>query len=354
MPGNRFHTVQKGTRLNKTQMEEVCQIMSIGNTALKECAEMMGLNQREFRGKLFNNRLDLSGLSAEQLAKLEAAKPLIFAVRDKCEAAVRGNFTRLIAQQAWLAARNNYDSANAKEEFIQEGDIAVLDGIYGYTDTKIKLFTYIWQCIRRRIFDAVNRLNPLCPLTNEAIDLIRRVKEVQNKDAEISDEQAVEVLGFSSEESEVFFRSATKVINEQWSSGGGIIAGVPSRQETHADDYTSNRRGVDRDFKETFFIRTEARQAMKDANLNAFEMACVFGEIFPYHGWKEDIASKHVNPRTGERFTRQNVQYTLERAKNKIKEAFLDPSDPPVENPAVDKFFDEWSAEHAVNEDQRK
>lgn len=339
-------------RLNKAELEQVCQIMSIGNTALKECAKMMGMNQREFRGKLFGNKLDTSKLSAEETDKLTAAKPLIFAVREKCEEAVRNNFKRLIAQQAWMAARNNYDSANAKEEFMQEGDLAVLDGIYGYTDTKIRLSTYVWQCIRRRIFDAVNRLNPLCPLTNESLDLIRRVQEIQSENSDISDEQAVETLGFSSEESEVFFRSITKVVNEQWHQTGAPVNGI-QRQDSHQDDYTSNRKGVNNDFKEVFFIRKEAREAIKDANLNDFEMACVFGEIFPYHGWKEDVASKHVNSRTGERFTRQNIQHVLVRAKDKIKEAYLNPPEVHLENPIVDKFFDGWNAERAVEEDQR-
>jgi hypothetical protein len=336
----------RANRLNKVELEELCRIMAIGNTALKECAEMMGMKRREFRGKLFNNRLDTSKLTAEQLEKLQAAKPLIFAVRDQCQEKVRANFHRLVAQQAWLAARNNYDPQTAKEEFMQEGEIAVLDGIYGYTDTNIILSTYIWQCLRHRIFDAVNRLNPLCPLTNEALDLVRRVQEIQNANADLTDRQAIEVLGFSAEETEVFFRSITKVVNQNVTES--------QRSKEHQDDYTAGRRGVDRDFKETFFIRKDARQAVKDANLNDFELACVFGDTFPYHGWKEDVASKHINQRTGERFTRQNIQYVLERAKNKIREAFLHPPKVHLENPAVDEFFDAWDAERAVQEDQKK
>lgn len=328
-------------RLTKDELNEVCQIMSVGNTALRECAEMMGMKRREFRGKLFNGRLDTSKLTPEQLAKLNAAKPLIFAVREKCQEKVRANFKRLIAQQAWLAARNNTDPQTARDEFMQEGEIAVLDGIYGYTDTKIGLSTYIWQCIRRRIFDAINRLNPFCPLTNEAIDLVRRVQEIQDTNPDLTDEQAVEVLGFSSEETEVFFRSITKVMND---------VKISSEQE-HADDYTAGRRGVDRDVKETFFIRKEARQAVKDANLSDIELAVVFGDTFPYHGWKEDVAASHVNPQTGKRFTRQNIQHVLARAKDKIRKAFLQPRSVPLENDKVDEFFDAWDAERAVRED---
>lgn len=330
-------------RLTKTELDEVCQIMSVGNTALRECAEMMGMKRREFRGKLFNGRLDTSKLTPEQMEKFKAAKPLIFAVREECQEKVRANFKRLIAQQAWMAARNNADPQTAKDEFMQEGEIAVLDGIYGYTDTKIKLSTYIWQCIRRRIFDAINHLNPLCPLTNEAIDLVRRVQEVQTTNSDLTDEQAVEVLGFSTEETEVFFRSITKVMND---------VKVSSDQE-HADDYTAGRRGVDRDVKETFFIRKDARQAVKDADLTDFELDCVFGDTFPYHGWKEDVASKHVNPQTKKRFTRQNVQYVLDRVKDKIRKAYLHPPKVHLENPKVDEFFDAWDAARAVKEDSK-
>ncbi len=333
-------------RLTKTEMDEICQIMSVGNTALRDCAEMMGMKRREFRGKLFNGRLDTSKLTPAQLEKLKAAKPLIFAVRDKCQEKVRANFKRLVAQQAWLAARNNNDPQTAKDEFMQEGEIAVLDGIYGFIPTgRATLSSYIWRCIRRRIFDAINHLNPLCPLTNEAIDLVRRVQEVQTTNSDLTDEQAVEVLGFSSEETEVFFRAITKVMNDDGGRAGS------QHEQDHTDDYTASRRGVDRDVKETFFIRKEARQAVKDANLNDFELACIFGDTFPYHGWKEDVASKHVNPQTGKRFTRQNIQHVLARAKDRIRKAFLNPPEVPLENPKVDDFFNAWDAERAVRED---
>jgi DNA-directed RNA polymerase specialized sigma subunit len=349
-------------RLNTAELKEVCGIMSIGNTALKECAEMMGMKQQEFRGKFLAEhrpskslkrsvKLDTSKLTPEQVEKLNAATPLILTVHDQCQEKVQANFTKMVVQQAWLAAQNNYDPKNAKEEFMQEGEMAVLNGIYGYTDTKIALSTYMWQCIRRRIFDAVNRLNPLCPLTNEAIDLVRRVHEVQNENSDLTDEQAVEVLGFTSDETEVFFRSMTKVMNEEKPADDGPI-NYGGRGSPH-DDYTSKRRGVDRDFHEVFFIRKDARQAIKDADLDEFELECLFNDTFPYHGWKEDVANKHINPRTNERFTRQNVQYALERAKAKVRKAYLHPPKVHLENPAVDKFFDEWNTERAVREDRK-
>lgn len=334
----------RAIQLDSAELESLMNIMSVGNTALKECADMMGLTHRTFRGQLFNNKLDTSKLNAEQLQKVNDAKPLIFAIREKCEEKIRAGFKRMVMQQAYLASRNNYDPSNAKEEFMQEGEIAVLDAIYGYTDTKIALSTFIWRCVRRRIMVAINRLNPFCPLTNEALQLVCRVQEIQNKNPELTEIQAVEVLGLNDTEREVFFSSVTKVMNERIEK---------STEHLHSDDYTSGRRGVDHDVKEVFFIRHEARQAVKDADLDEFELACLMAEIFPYHGWKEDVASKHINKRTGERFTRQNIQYALERVKKKVRDVYLNPPEVHLENPLVDKFFDEWSAERAVEEDQK-
>lgn len=135
-------------RLNVAELKEVCGILSIGNTALKQCAEMMGMTQQDFRGKFLAEhrpskslkrsvKLDTSKLTPEQVEKLNTATPLILAVHDQCQEKVQDNFIKMVAKQAWLAAQNNYDPKNAKEEFMQEGEMAVLNGVYGYTNTKI-------------------------------------------------------------------------------------------------------------------------------------------------------------------------------------------------------------------------
>lgn len=355
----------RANRLSKTELEELTQIMSVGNSALKRCADMLDLGYREFRGKIFEKQ-DRHGpvvvtvekletkleqeslkrfkeLTHEQLESLKAAVPLIQAVHDKCQNRILANFKKMVAKQAFLASRNNYDPENAREEFTAEGWFAVLDAVYSYTDLKTKLSTFVWRCMRRRIVAAINRMNPMCPLTNEALEIVRRVQEVKDLQPDLTDDEAVEIVGLTSDEKDVFFSAVTKVVNENVQT---------LDEETHDDDYTGGRRGVDRDFKEVFFIRKEARQALKDADLDDFEFACVIADTFPYHGWKEDVASKHVNPRTGERYTRQNVQYVLDRAKKRIRDVYIRPPKVHLDNPLVDKFFDEWDAERAIQEDQ--
>ena len=339
----------KATRLSKEELQEIYPIMVKGNTLLKQCAEMMGLTHREFRGLLFNNKLDISKLAPEQLEILNAAKPFIFAVRDKCEMRVRAGFRRMLKKQSFLAARNNLDPYHAEQNFSQEGEIAILDAVYSYTDTNIKLSSYVWRVMRRRIVDAINQSNQFCPLTNEAIKILQRVEEAREKFHEpVSDEIIIESIGLTPKEREVFFGATIRVKNEEFERGGSEGFNVTN----HMDDYTSNRRGINSEVKETFFIRKEVRQAVKDAQLDSFELECLFAEMFPYIGWKEDVSSKHGNPHTGKRYTRQNVEHVLARAKKKVRDMYTHPPKVHVDNPMVDKLFDEWDAEQAISQDQ--
>lgn len=323
----------RSVSLSKAVLNELCLIMVKGNSLLKECAEMMGLTHNKFRGKLFNNKLDTSKLTPEQLAKLEAAKPFIFAVREKCELKILEGFNRMVLKQAQAAAANNFDPHNAIGDFRGEGVAACLDAIYSYSDMSIKFSNFLWQCIRRRIVEEINRRNPFCPLTNEAVMLLRCFNQQKDKfNDHVTDEQVVEAMGLSDKQKEVLFGTLMKVINE-------------APEEEGADDYTAGRRSVNRDFKEVFVIRREVRQAIKDAELNDFELECLVAEMYPYHGWKEDVASKHVNQKTGQRFTRQNIMYALERAKKKVKAALTNPPAVHKQNPNIDKFFDEMSGD---------
>jgi hypothetical protein len=68
--------------------------------------------------------------------------------------------------------------------------------------------------------------------------------------------------------------------------------------------------------------------------------------MFPYTGWKEDIASRFINPRTGKRYTRE-VTGIIERAKDKVRNAMKSPPESPKINPMVDQIFDEMSGKFA-------
>jgi len=328
--------------LKKSEMQELQAIMAKGNTLLKECAAMMDMTSGEFRGKLFNKRLDTSKLSAEQLQKLNDAIPFIMEVRNKCETKILNGFARAVYKQARAAASNSSDPKNSLLEFEQEATLGVLECIYGYTDTSFQFTTYVWRAMRRNINKNINRLNPFCPLTNEALGLSQDFDKAKTElslkmNRFVNTEEVITVMGLTEEQKEILLAANNKVINEVKAAPGA---------EVDCNDYTSQRRGIDSDLEEVNVIRKDVRQSLKDAELSDIELHLLLGEMFPYTGWKEDIASKFINPRTGKRYTRE-VTGIIERAKDKVKRAMKSPPSSPKVNPMVDQIFDEMSGKLA-------
>lgn len=323
-------------RIGVAELKELREIMVKGNTLLKECAEMMGMQHKKFRGALFGNRLDTSNLTPEQLKKLQDAIPAILEVRNKCEQPILEGFSRMVMHQAYVAASHTNDPINMRKDFQSAGMAALLDAVYSYTNMDVKLSSFIWPCIQRRIHAEANKLNPLCPLTNEALELVIKFEVEKSRLNTIrhhTDDEIADSLGLTAEQRTILFSATTKVINESRGSQEG---------DENAD-YTSLRHGIDKDYKEVEVDRSDVRQALKDAALNSFELDVILADLFPYHGWQEHVASKHVNEKTGKRFTRQNVQFVLERAKKKVRETLLHPPEEHRENLLIDKLFDEMS-----------
>lgn len=331
-------------KLKPSEKQELQAIMSKGNTLLKECAKMMDMTGNEFRGKLFNKRLDTSKLSAEQLQKLNDAIPFIMEVRNKCETKILNGFAHAVYKQAKAAAVNSIDPQNSLLEFEQEATLGVLECIYGYTDTKIRFVTYVWRAMRRNINKNINRLNPFCPLTNEALGLTQDFNSTKTNlslkmNRFVNTEEVITAMGLTEEQKEILLAANNKVISEFKTDSGG---------EDNGNDYTSARRGIDSDLQEVNVIRKDVRQALKDAELSDIELHLILAEMFPYTGWQEDIASKFINPRTGKRYTRAAVGMSLlERAKDKVKKAMKSPPESPKINPMVDQIFDEMSGKFA-------
>ena len=319
--------------LNNSAKERCCLIMAKGNTLLKECAEMMGLDNRAFRGLLFRKKLDITNLNPEQLDKLNEAIPAIYAVRDQCENKILHNYCKLARKRALVAAHGN---ATNFDEYYQEGIIAIVDAIYGYTNTSINLTTFVYKCVQNGINKAVNRANPFCPLTAEALKLRHGFNVKKSElNRRTNDTEVVEAMGLSDKESKILFAANINVVNE--------IFALNSINDDHFDDYTSSRRNVNRDVKEVYVIRKDARQAIKDANLSDAELGVLIGNMFPYTGWQENVASKHINPSTNKRFTRAAIPHILERAIKKVKVVYMQPPTTHKENVLVDKLFDELS-----------
>jgi hypothetical protein len=263
-------------------------------------------------------------------------------VRNKCETKILNGFANAVYKQAKAAAANSSDPQNSLLEFEQEATLGVLECIYGYTDTKIRFVTYVWRAMRRNINKNINRLNPFCPLTNEALGLTQDFDSTKTNlslkmNRFVNTEEVITAMGLTEEQKEILLAASNKVINEVKST----------KLSDDSNDYTSQRRGIDSDLQEVHVVRKDVRQSLKDAELSDIELHLLLGEMFPYTGWKEDIASKFINPRTGRRYTRE-VTGILDRAKDKVRNAMKFPPESPKVNPMVDQIFDEMSGKLAT------
>lgn len=332
----------KSVKLSSAEVDALSQIMSKGNVLLEQCAQMFGMNARDFRGKLFNKKLDLSKLSPEELTKFHEAVPHIMRVKNECENQILSGFRMLVLKQSHAAAQNCPDSSNARENYEQEGYIALLDAIYGYTNIKIKFITYAWRVLRHKFQRADNNNNPFKPLTNAALRLYKLFNDKKSQLSTagwVSDEEVLDKLNLSKEDRNLLGDITRKVL-------------IPSqiKEEDYVDnefgsDYTAGRHGIDNDV-DFFFQKKEVRTAFKNADLEPIELDLLFAEILPYPGWQEHIASKHVNPKTGNRYTRAAIGAgILDRAHRKVRQALQNPPKIHKENPEIDQIFNELSGE---------
>ncbi len=329
-----FSLKLKPVYLSQAELTEMSSYMAVGNTALKECAEMLGMDDRDFRKLLFRDKL--VNLTPEQIEKINIAKPLILIVKNKCEDKLQRGFFRWTTKQAKIISNQANDADHAFEDLQSEGMWAIVDATYSYTDTNIKVQSFIRKVIRRRMLAAYNKMNPLCPLTNEALQL-RRMFDAKKAEynERITDQQVIDDMELLPKQQKILIRSMTQVISQQQleTNNGEVDAN---------NDYTGARRGIDNDFKGVF-SKHEIRQAVKNANLSPLELETYLTSLYPYHGWQETIAAKYVNERTGKRFTRQYISLIRERAESKIKFAYLNPPEEHVENKEVDQWFNEMN-----------
>jgi hypothetical protein len=333
---NDFSLKLKPVYLSVDELKEMAEVMAVGNTALKDCAAMMGMDDRDFRKVLFRDKLVMT---PEQKEKVDIAKPLILTVKNKCEDRLQCAFFKWATKQATIISIQANDSHHAFEDLQAEGMWAIVDATYSYTDTSIKIPSFVRKVARRRMLSAYNKMNPLCPLTNEALRLRKMFEEQKTTyDDRVTDQEVIDDMNLPPKQQKVLIRSMTQVVSQQQLESDNVNA---------SNDYTVARRGIDNDFKE-IFSRTEIRQAVKNANLNPLELETFLTSLCPHHGWQESIAAKHTNERTGKRLTRQYIFIVRDRAESKVKSAYLNPPKEHLENEQVDQWFDEMNGNYAV------
>ena len=284
-----------------------------GSQLLKECACRLGMENKQFRDLLFSGKLHLNGeVSPQDKQFIEESIPEIKAVK-KVEGRVLQGLAGLIYKFAAFAYRKVNSPMVDLDDFLQDARYAVSEALFGYSDSsKSKFITYVSNCIQHRLATSVNKCNPFCPLTNEALALLRMVEETkQSLNHPASEDEIFEILQLTPKQQAVVRDASTTIVD------GNYLSLQPGRY----NDYTGHRRGIDQE-TDTVPVYYELHEAIERAKLTPVEKHVINAFSDGYYGWQEDVASQHINPKTGKRYTRANIPFILKRAFEKIEQEY--------------------------------
>jgi DNA-directed RNA polymerase specialized sigma subunit len=305
-------------------LEAHCKTMRKGNTLLKQCAEMTGMEHRVFRSKIFrgfnpaecgkDGKPVWPNLDHQTIAFIQQARPFIMAVKS-----IEWSMLRAFSPLVRRHARSWGTSGGAiygMDDFLQEGYMALTDAIYAYTCEETKFITFAWWCIYRRMATAANQTNPFGPLTNAAIELLKRFDAAAASiNGPVKDEDIYKVAKFTPDEIETLKDVKVRVCNET-----EVVAYTYNDGES-VNDYTAARRGINTE--EDTIPLYEMREALASADLTPFERKVVETSLSPHYGWQSELAASEINPKTKQPYTRAAIGVILERALKKIKDAYM-------------------------------
>ena len=306
----------KSIKLSQEKLDENYKLMRKGNTYLKMMTDMVKMEKRPFRAKLFKigyNYLDWPQLTEDQHDFFQMGMPHIKAVRN-IETEMISAFYALVNKhvRAWIKRANG--TIADYDDYLQEALLALLDSIYSYTEENVAFTTYAWHVIHNRMSNVANVNNPF-PLTHEAMVLLAKYeKAVDKSNRYVTDYDIFELCGFNEDEIAIVRDAKVKVY--------GASQIDFNDTDNASNDYTEIRRGINNE-KDTVPCNYELHEAIERAGLTPLERRCIDASMYPYVGWQEDIAKTTINHNTGKRYTRARIGQVLDIAKNKVKVSYM-------------------------------
>lgn len=307
------------TRIPKEDLENHCNVLVVGNVKLKHCAELAGMNQRKFRGRLFkaDMRPEKLNLSNKVVMVVNQSLPSIRAVQA-LEWTMFTGFIRV----AWnIASRISRWGVLEYEDAEQEAYAALVDSIYGYSKPGVKFKTFVWKAIQNRLLRLHNRTNPLSPLSNNALAvmaLFEAERSKMNCNGPVRPEEVMDRLNLSEKDRTLVTAClGIRVV-------GGYDLGRPDDDEG-LFDYSTLRVGAETDERFNVKCHFEIREAMHRASLTEVERQVLEASLEPYYGWLTDMAEKTINPDTSKPYTKRGIGVILTRALAKVRQSYERP-----------------------------
>lgn len=306
-------TLTKQTRI------EYQQIMSEGNTRLKEIMEMVGYSNIDvIKSKLFKKNpccfsvFEQDALPLSTIIYIKQSLPYIQKVRNIEWEMIRG-YTNL-ACKIFLSMWKRYGTQIGcpSEDAYQEAHLGLLKAIYSYTDTKVNFSTFAYVAIRNSLFQSFIQSSFFGSLSQEVVKLI---KDFEQKKLELNrpcnDEEVMTLMGLSAKDRRRITLGTAKVYDST------IYRNMATAYDgEYCNDYTALRVGIDKeegDKIEATFVRL-ALQSVELSDMEKHILKCFLYE--DVNGWRTYLGKVYG-------ITSQAIANCLERSLAKIRKAYM-------------------------------
>jgi DNA-directed RNA polymerase specialized sigma subunit len=239
------------------EKEPIYRTMRTGNKALLRVSELLSVDRKVVRGLLFSGKLKLDGfpnLTPSDRTEIEQAIPLIFAVND-LQNRVMCAFSDMVKERAQLWAKKLSYSGNFEDHFqdcVQEGYLALMDAIFGYTEDIADFFTYAHSSVHNRLSTYFCNNSHFFKLPHDAIVLLAKFEEAKTKfNARTTEDVVIQSMNLSEDEIKVLLDARQIVLQ-----GSYVCKQNRESVESDSADYTSYRKGIDAE-KETDAFEVE-------------------------------------------------------------------------------------------------
>lgn len=212
------------------------------------------------------------------------------------------------------------------EDFYQEGLLGLIRSLYFFARPNIKFITFATHSVRRAMLKLGNRNNPFGHWTNAAIEIHARYQQAKAElNGPTTFDEVVDYAGLDRKEQQTLERLLLKVHN---------YSDLESKQSDEDLDLydviepATIVEGIEPD--EYAVVQAKREDGMivriENDNLTQWEQA-VFNAWLTWNGsklegWQTEVAKQHINPQTGEHYSKAAVPYALQRAVEKIKSQY--------------------------------
>ena len=221
----------------------------------------------------------------------------------------------LVTQLARKWVRNKQCGNLTFGDLYDEGTLAVINAIYGYDRDKIRFSTYCQVIIHHRFENVTNNAKPLSPWSQHGKKLYGQFSKLRTKlgnlnGREASFEDIVKLMDLDEKSIRVLRSTLATVVN-----GSELVAENGKGRSDFSDLNIQEP-------QEEFGVRVDYEAILKSTPMSEWERTVLNAYLTGGRGWATEVARNHINPDSGEQYSRRAPRLALDRVLGRIKQQF--------------------------------